>query len=186
MHKFMDKVKAYILKTSESPADMLFYTSILGWALSSAAQVVAVVCNEKLSKKEKSFLVPQEIFDGVLNIGTYALVTVNAINFAKEKFKKNPILNIKGDRYVAPAVTVASIAAGAVASNIITPIVRNYLGAAIQKKFVPTSNTEKPVLNTKQISIPQINKPLVEKSKKNQAFLYPTTMNINNKSSMSV
>ena len=181
MASVMDNIKSYILKTSESPADMLFYTSILGWILSSVAQVGAIVCNEKLSKKEKSFLVPQEFFDGVLNVGIYALVTVNALKFAKEKFKNNPKLNFKGDRYVAPAVTITSIAAGAIASNIITPIARNYLGAVVQKKYTSSETYDK-----KSVDIAQMNKVKASIGKNSQVaqlnkkFLYPTTMSTTN------
>ena len=46
---------------------MLIWTGVAGWTLSSLAQISAVMFNPKLSKEQKSFLVPQEIADAVVN-----------------------------------------------------------------------------------------------------------------------
>ena len=169
MSKSFEQIKNFMFKTSKSPADMLFYTSVLAWVLGCLAQVFSISCNKKLSKKEKSFLIPQEIFDGFLNIGIYSLVTVNVLKFTKEKFKKNPVLNIKGDRYIAPAVTLASIGAGTVACNIVTPLARNYLGAKVQKQFLSLNSK-----NKSQQSNVDLNKITTRPyfKQKSQEFLY--------------
>ena len=59
----------------ENPGKMLIHTGVLGWILSSLAQVSAVVFNDKISVKEKSFLVPQEIADAGFNIASFYLIT---------------------------------------------------------------------------------------------------------------
>ena len=41
-----------------NPAKMLIYTGVLGWFLSSAAQVVAIAVNDKIPKEQKAFLIP--------------------------------------------------------------------------------------------------------------------------------
>ena len=47
---------------------MLIATGTLGWILSSAAQIGAILSNSKISSEKKSFLLPQETMDAVVNI----------------------------------------------------------------------------------------------------------------------
>ena len=57
------------------PSTMLLITGILGWALSSVAQVTAIEINKKIPKEQKKFLVPQELCDAAVNITAFALCT---------------------------------------------------------------------------------------------------------------
>lgn len=59
----------------ENPGKMLVHTGVLGWILSSLAQVSAVVFNDKISVEQKSFLIPQEIADAGVNILSFYLIT---------------------------------------------------------------------------------------------------------------
>ena len=54
---------------------MLIWTGVAGWSLSSLAQISAVLFNPKLSREQKSFLVPQEFADAAVNIGSFFLIT---------------------------------------------------------------------------------------------------------------
>lgn len=54
---------------------MLVHTGVIGWILSSAAQVTAILINDKLSKKDKLYMVPQEIADAAVNILSFYLIT---------------------------------------------------------------------------------------------------------------
>lgn len=54
---------------------MLIHTGVVGWILSSAAQVSAIVINDKLSKKDKMYMIPQEIADAAVNILSFYLIT---------------------------------------------------------------------------------------------------------------
>lgn len=56
-------------------ARMLIWTGVAGWGLSSLAQVGAVLFNSKITKEQKSFLVPQECLDAFVNVGSFFLVT---------------------------------------------------------------------------------------------------------------
>ena len=47
----------------KNTAKMLIWTGVAGWGLSSLAQIVAIMINPKISKEQKSFLVPQEFLD---------------------------------------------------------------------------------------------------------------------------
>lgn len=57
---------------------MLIFTGTAGWALSSIAQIIAVVANPKISPEKKSFLIPQEFMDAVVNIGAFFGITMFA------------------------------------------------------------------------------------------------------------
>lgn len=62
-------------KYGEQPGKMLVHTGVLGWILSSLAQVGAVVFNDKISPEQKVFLIPQEIADAAVNIVSFYVVT---------------------------------------------------------------------------------------------------------------
>lgn len=55
---------------------MLIVTGTLGWALSSFAQSIAVMANSKISNEKKSFLLPQEFMDALVNIGGFFCLTM--------------------------------------------------------------------------------------------------------------
>ncbi len=54
---------------------MLIHTGVVGWILSAAAQVVAIVTNDEISNKQKMYLIPQELADAAVNIASFYLVT---------------------------------------------------------------------------------------------------------------
>lgn len=69
-------VKAFIYKHyGENPGTMLVHTATLGWILSSAAQLSAVIFNDKISPEQKMFLIPQEIGDAGVNIFSFYTLT---------------------------------------------------------------------------------------------------------------
>ncbi len=70
--KFKDLVAKHYGK---NPGKMLIHTGVIGWILSSAAQVGAIVINDKIPKEQKMFLIPQEIADAGVNIISFYLIT---------------------------------------------------------------------------------------------------------------
>ncbi len=68
----------------ENPGKMLVHTGVLGWILSSLAQVSAVVFNDKISPEQKSFLIPQEIADAAINILSFYVITSTFKNAASK------------------------------------------------------------------------------------------------------
>ena len=54
---------------------MLIHNGVIGWILSSAAQVVAIMINDKIPKKQKMYMIPQEIADAGVNIISFYLIT---------------------------------------------------------------------------------------------------------------
>lgn len=74
--KMFDNLKLKIYdKYSENPGKLMVFAGTMGWALSCLAQLGAVVFNDKLTSKDKKFLIPQEIADGVLNVGLFFVIT---------------------------------------------------------------------------------------------------------------
>ena len=152
---------------------MLIWTGIAGWTLSSLAQISAILFNPKLSKEEKSFLIPQELADAAVNIGSFFLVTqvvkrsvskmfstgkiapqgvrnylnnhkklygdkVGKLDFDIDKVFKGkndfPIKEYWACKNI--GTTAATVGAGIVSSNIITPIVRNNMASEMQKNYI--------------------------------------------------
>ena len=77
---------------SRDPAKVLVHTGTIGWALSSAAQITAILFNDKISAKEKTFLIPQETFDAAVNIGCFYGLTTGIKNFSKKLVTTGKIL----------------------------------------------------------------------------------------------
>ena len=76
LSKAFDAFKSTIYrKYGENPAKMLIYTGVLGWFLSSAAQVVATMANKEIPKEAKLYIIPQEIGDGAVNVLSFFAIT---------------------------------------------------------------------------------------------------------------
>lgn len=63
---------------------MLIHTGVIGWILSSAAQVAAIVINDKIPKEQKMYLIPQEIADAAVNIISFYAITQTFSSVAKK------------------------------------------------------------------------------------------------------
>lgn len=74
-------------KYGEQPGKMLVHTGVLGWILSSLAQVGAVVFNDKISPEQKVFLIPQEVADAAVNILSFYVIT-NSVKAIASKLVK--------------------------------------------------------------------------------------------------
>ena len=158
---------------------MLIWTGVAGWTLSSLAQICGILFNKEIPKEQKGYLVPQELFDAAVNIGSFFVFTqttkkvvskmfstgkwapksVRAFldkNKAKlgdkmfkldfdldEVLKKNT--DFPKEAYYACknfGTTIATIGAGVVSSNIITPILRNKAATRMQKNYLDAKTTK--------------------------------------------
>lgn|SRR5574344_1099407 len=72
---FFNNLSGKCYNMAKKPSKMLLITGVLGWVLSSIAQVTAIEFNKKIPKEQKKFLVPQELCDAAINITTFALFT---------------------------------------------------------------------------------------------------------------
>jgi len=86
------RIRKGLFNYSQDAGNMLLYTATAGWILSAAGQIFGIVKNEKVSKKEKKFLIPQEIADAAINIASFFLVTYSFQNFTKGLVSKGKII----------------------------------------------------------------------------------------------
>ena len=160
-------------KFSQNPSGMLIITSTVGWILSGLAQVGAVAINKEIPKDQKKFLIPQEICDAAINIGTFFLFTrfcdkgIKKListgkllpkpvrDFADKNILKEKIGNVSTDikkelktlsasddvvksydSFKNGAAVLVNLGASVIAGNLFTPVLRNTLGAKIQKNWI--------------------------------------------------
>lgn len=76
---------------ANKPGDLLLYTGTLGWMLSSAGQIFGVAINNKVSKEQKRFLIPQEIADAAINIFSFFVITKSVTAFGEHLTKSGRI-----------------------------------------------------------------------------------------------
>ena len=74
-HLFKSLINYIAKNYGKDPGKMLVHTGVAGWTLSSLAQVCAIMFNDKIPKKQKLFLIPQEIADAGVNIASFYLIT---------------------------------------------------------------------------------------------------------------
>lgn len=152
---------------------MIIWTGVAGWALSSLAQTCGILFNKEIPETHKGYLIPQELADAAVNIGSFFLftqVTKKTISklFSTGKFASKSVrtyLNKNADKYADKigkldfdldevlkrnvdfpkeayymsknaGTAVATVVAGMVSSNIITPILRNKAATKMQKKYL--------------------------------------------------
>lgn len=66
--------------------------SVVGFVLSSLAQTAALIFNNQIPSKEKKFLIPQELLDGLINATLFWFITSKAVDFGKLLVLKKKIL----------------------------------------------------------------------------------------------
>ena len=182
--KFLNFIAEHFRKDTSK---MLIATGVAGWTLSSLAQIAAIAFNPKLSKEQKSFLVPQEFADAVVNIGSFFLVTLSVKKVVSKMFSTGKIATFNVRKYLNEnkklygdkigkidfsiddikfnknfpideyhssknfVTTAATVGAGILSSNIITPIGRNVMASDMQKQYLKSQN-KKEVANPVNIT----------------------------------
>ena len=89
-----EAIKNYMAKNyGKSHGKMLIHTGVIGWILSAAAQVGAIVTNDKISHKQKMYLIPQELADAAVNIVSFYLITQSFKSVVTKAVNCGKILN---------------------------------------------------------------------------------------------
>lgn len=87
MSKPLDKILTWIADNlSKDMSKMIIATGAAGWILSSTAQISALAMSKKIDPKDKSFLIPQEFADALVNIGAFLVITLSAQKLASKLF----------------------------------------------------------------------------------------------------
>lgn len=71
---------------------MLIHTGVVGWILSAAAQVMAIIVNDKIPKEQKMYLIPQELADAAVNILSFYTITQSLKSVASKLVKSGKLL----------------------------------------------------------------------------------------------
>ncbi len=120
-------------------------TAAIGWLLASLANMCGAMFNKKIDPKDKKYLIPQEMADGITNVGLFYLLTNTMIKGSKKVFEKGIdsgfiqgiTKNSEDFKTVKGGIGVVASLAGAVfCSNVLTPLVRNAYAANRQKKYL--------------------------------------------------
>jgi len=87
-------------KYGNQPGNMLVHTGVLGWILSSLAQIAAVAFNEKIPAEQKVFLIPQEMADAAVNILSFYIVTQSVKSLASKLVTTGKLRNPKITEFI--------------------------------------------------------------------------------------
>ena len=69
---------------AKGSGNMILLTTMAGIALSTIAQTIAIIANNKYSAPQKAFMIPQELTDGCITIYRYFLLLLRCKNFHTE------------------------------------------------------------------------------------------------------
>lgn len=88
-----EKTKTFIFNNfSNDLSKMLLVTGTLGWIFSAAGQIFGIATNDKVSKEQKKFLIPQEMADAAINIVSFYVVTRTIQNATKKLASSGKII----------------------------------------------------------------------------------------------
>lgn len=87
-------------KYADKPANMLVHTGVLGWILSSLAQIAAIAFNDKIPAEQKMFLIPQECADAAVNIVSFYAVTKSMKDLGAKLVKTGKLRNPKITKFL--------------------------------------------------------------------------------------
>lgn len=76
---------------AKKPGKMLLWVGVIGWVLSSLAQVTAVVINNKIPNDQKKFLIPQEMADAAVNILSFFVLTKSVTHLGESLVKSGKL-----------------------------------------------------------------------------------------------
>ncbi len=119
----------------EDTAKLMIFASVTGVVLAGLSNTLGIAINKKTTKEEKQFLLPMEITDSIMNLATFYASSAGAKKFAENLVDKGVIdLSHAKTPYARQGVTILATVLGSVlASNVLTPIIRNTAGAKIQQ-----------------------------------------------------
>ena len=98
---FIRKSVNWIYKHFEKGSGaMILITSLTGMGLSTLAQTCAIIFNKKYTDKQKAFMIPQELTEGIINIGSMLLITKPTQRFVRKLVKTGKIATKKTLEYM--------------------------------------------------------------------------------------
>jgi hypothetical protein len=144
--KVFDSLKTFIMKEAyaafEDKADFLKKAGIAGVVTTAVCQVTAVLINKEVPKKEKKFMLAQEVTDGAINLAIFWGLTSLCIKKGRayaEKLTKNGLSGIlenesQKDAYIGGISSIIGMTGSIFANTIFSPPLRNYAASIYQKE----------------------------------------------------
>lgn len=140
---FLKKTANFVYdKFSKNVGSFLLWAGIASWTLSCVNQTVAILINDKIPTKQKKFMIPQEISDGIINTLLFAFFTRSFTKIG-EKLVQSGRLATKGLR----EIYKTKLHEGKTVESL---IIAEMEGASKGKKALNIS--ELPVMNDKTIT----------------------------------
>lgn len=126
----------YKPKTTSTFWERAAFTTI---TLSNMVQVGVIARNKDIPKKEKAFMIPQEITGGIIELTSFILLARGFKKLGQTLVKKGVIRPFKqsAESFSDKFATVTNLAGSLLAINIASPIIRNKIGSKVQKRFYP-------------------------------------------------
>lgn len=149
MKNALDLMKNGIIKAAkvcyDSPANFWQTAAILTISAYHICQIAIVAINKDTPKKEKAFLIPQEITDGVLDLATFAVFAQGFKMLGRRFVNKEIIKPFKRDKnvFAKEFATTTNLVGSLLAINVVAPVIRNKVGADMQKVFMKKDSTQK-------------------------------------------
>lgn len=95
---FLKKTANFVYnRFSKNVGSFLLWSGIIGWMCSCISQTNAILINDKIPTKQKKFMIPQEIADGIINTLLFAFFT-RSFTKVGEKLVQSGRLATKGLR----------------------------------------------------------------------------------------
>lgn len=85
---------------SEDVGKALIHMGVVGWFFSALAQVFMIAKNDKIQKKDKKFLIPQEIADGAINVGLFYGVCKTLKSYGDKLCERGKIILESTDKVI--------------------------------------------------------------------------------------
>lgn len=142
MKNIIKIIKKQILKVAktcyDSPASFWQTAAITTISVYHLCQIIVIAINKDTPKKEKAFLIPQEIMDTVINLATFVFFAQSFKQIGRKLIDKNIIKPFKKDKqqFREEFAAVTNLAGSLLAVNIVSPVIRNKFGADVQEKFM--------------------------------------------------
>lgn len=83
---------------SDDVGKALIHMGTIGWTFSALAQIVMIAKNDKINQKDKKFLIPQEIADGVVNVGLYYTICMGLKKYCDKLCESGKIISESSDK----------------------------------------------------------------------------------------
>lgn len=130
-----------------NPAQFLRYTAAGTYTLSTLMQAGGIAKNKSIPEKEKSFLIPQELLNGALQLTTFLTLATSLENWGRKLAQQGKILAKAGvpntPRFINGVAVAFSLIGTVLSFNLVTPLLRNPIAYYVQKKRGQKLDVEK-------------------------------------------